>query len=52
MQPPLYLEACIEEQKIHNRKKATGTKILEELIFLILTGECNFQALDKYQKAV
>lgn len=52
MQPPLYLEACIEEQKIHNRTKATGTKILEELIFLSFTAECNFQTHDTYLKAV
>lgn len=48
---PLYLEACIEEQKIHNRK-STGRKILEELIFFILVGECNFQTHDKYLQAV
>lgn len=52
MQPPLYLEVCIEEQKIHNRIKATGTKILEELIFLILVAEYNFQTHDKYLKGV
>lgn len=52
MQPPLYLEACIEQQKIHNRTKTTGTKILEELIFLIFVAECDFQTHDKYLKAV
>lgn len=52
MQPPLHLEACIEEQKIHNRIKTTGTKILEELIFLIIVAEYNFQTHDKYLKGV
>lgn len=38
--------------EIHNRTKTTGTKILEELIFLIFVAECDFQTHDKYLKAV
>lgn len=36
----------------NSQQDKSNTKILEELIFLILVAECNFHTHDKYLKAV